>query len=86
MGTLTDLIGSGKVDRTAILVTGQNIEKLLAVPKSDHSTGEAQASAVFDSLKEWNLVENITAMCFDTTASNTGIRSGACVLLEKKTR
>jgi hypothetical protein len=23
-------------------------------------------------------------MCFDTTASNTGLISGACVLLEKK--
>lgn len=79
-----DLVGSGKCERTAILVTGKDIEKLLGVPKSDDSTGETQATVVFEKLKEWNLLNDVTSMCFDTTASNTGVRAGACVLLEKK--
>lgn len=81
---LTDLSGIGKVERTAILVTGNKIEKLLSVPKSQNSTGETQASAVFKAIEEWDLSGNISSMCFDTTASNTGIHAGACVLLEKK--
>lgn len=51
--------------------------------KYDIKILEAQATAVFDSLKEWKLM---TSICFDTTASNIGVRSGACVLLEKKLR
>lgn len=81
---LTDLSGNDKVERTAILVSGIEIEKLIGVPKSTNSTGETQASVVFEALKDWKLLDKISSMCFDTTASNTGVRSGACVLLEKK--
>ena len=35
-------------------------------------------------LVEWRLVDRVKAMCFNTTASNTGHRNGACVLLEQK--
>ena len=45
------------------------------------STGEAQAKAVFNSLKEWDILDRIRAFVFDTTASNTGWRSGATVRL-----
>lgn len=48
------------------------------------STGEAQAQAVFESLKEWNLLEHVGSMCADTTSSNTGKNIGAAVLLRKK--
>ncbi|KAK2716028.1 hypothetical protein QYM36_010560, partial [Artemia franciscana] len=47
-------------------------------------TGEAQASAVFGAIEDWGIPGNIRAMCFDTTSSNTGRISGACVLLEQK--
>ncbi|KAK2713260.1 hypothetical protein QYM36_009210 [Artemia franciscana] len=34
--------------------------------------------------EDWGITENICAMCFDTTSSNTGQLAGACVLLEQK--
>jgi hypothetical protein len=33
---------------------------------------------------EWGLENQVKAMCFDTTASNTGRRIGACGLIETK--
>lgn len=73
-----------KAERLAILVSGGGISKLLGVPILDSGTGEAQANAVFEYIKDWNLSNRITAMCFDTTASNTGRENGACALLQKK--
>ena len=34
-------------------------------------------------MKKWGAVEKIEAMCFDTTAVNTGRFKGTCVLLEQ---
>jgi hypothetical protein len=42
-----------------------------------------QTDEPFRLLSDWDLVQNITAMSCDTTASNIGVRSGACFLLEK---
>lgn len=72
------------VDRLAVLVSGDGTMKLLGVPKLPNGTGEAEATAVFNLIQEWNIADNIKFMCFDTTASNTGINAGACILLEKK--
>src|SRR6218665_3127117 len=63
--------------------------KLLGVPKLANGTGEAEATAVFNLVQEWNLADRIKFMSFDTTATNTGpmlelVYAGACVLLEKK--
>jgi len=33
---------------------------------------------------KYGISDQVSAMSFDTTASNTGHRAGACVLLEKK--
>ena len=43
------------------------------------STGLAQAEAVLLSVMEWGAADNIVAFSFDTTASNTGIYSGAAI-------
>ncbi len=72
------------VDRLAVLVSGDGTMKLLGVPKLPNETGEAEATAVFNLIQEWNIANRIKFMCFDTTASNTGLQAGACVLLEKK--
>ncbi|XP_057329829.1 uncharacterized protein LOC130670438 [Microplitis mediator] len=71
-------------DRLAILVSGQGITKLLAIPKIDGSTGINQATAVFEVISDWNLSNQVRSLCFDTTASNTGKNEGACIHLEKK--
>jgi hypothetical protein len=72
------------VDRLAILVSGDGVVKLLGVPQLANGTGIAQADAVFNTLTDWNLADRVQAMSFDTTASNTGRKGGACVLLEQK--
>jgi hypothetical protein len=81
---LPDLCGKELVDRLPVIVSGVGVNQLLGVPKLGSGTGEAQASAVAQLLSEWGLVDRVGGMCFDTTASNTGRRNGACVLLEQK--
>jgi hypothetical protein len=81
---LPDIAGSKEtVDRIVVVVTGDGVEKLLAVPKIGKGTGQEQAGACLKILNDWKLVDNIQGMMFDTTASNTGIRQGACVLIEE---
>ncbi|XP_015124642.1 uncharacterized protein LOC107046530 isoform X2 [Diachasma alloeum] len=72
-----------KVDRLPVLVTGHSWNQLLGIARLEKGSGELQAKAVYEYLKEWGIVDEICAMVFDTTASNTGSVSGACVLLEK---
>lgn len=81
---LEDITGHETVDRLPILVSGQGIDQLLSVPKLDRGTGEACASAVYGTILEWGLSDKVKCMCFDTTAVNSGLRNGACILLEQK--
>lgn len=69
---LPAITGIEKVDRLAILITGCATEQLLAVPELDSSSGQRQAEAVIDTLREWNVTDRVKALCFDTTSSNTG--------------
>jgi hypothetical protein len=80
---LPDLTGKEKVDRLAVIVSGAGVEQLLGVPKLASSTGDAQATAVLRCIDDWNLGLKVKGMCFDTTASNSGIHSGACVLIQQ---
>ena len=81
---LEDLTGNEQVERLPVIVSGAGVSQLLRVPKLISGTGEAQACVVSKLLVEWRLVDRVKAMCFNTTASNTGHRNGACVLLEQK--
>ena len=81
---LPALMSKESVDRLAVLVSGDGVMKLLGVPQLQNGTGEAEATAVFNLIQEWDLADRINFMSFDTTASNTGVYSGACVLLEQK--
>ena len=81
---LLDLTRKQNVDRLAMLVSCQAETQLLCIPQWPSGTGEAQASAVCDAIKQWGLEKNIQVMCFDTTSSNTGRTNGACVIVEQK--
>lgn len=81
---LPDITGKETVDRLPILVSGDGVDQLLAVPKLPSGTGEASADAVYQAALAWGLCDSIKAMSFDTTAVNTGRLNGACVLLEQK--
>ena len=52
------------------------------MPKLESASGKNEASAIFATLSDWNLIENVQIMICDTTASNTGRFNGACILLE----
>lgn len=81
---LSDLTGRDMVDRLPILVSScGGGSQLLSVPKLPAGTGAAQAHAVFEALNEWQIAEHVEGLCFDTTSSNTGHKSGACVILEQ---
>ena len=80
---MEDLTGKETVDRLPVLVSGEGVEKLLAVPKIDSGSGQTQAQAVEDCLDDWDIKCRVQALSFDTTASNAGIRQGACELLSQ---
>ncbi|CAH0560540.1 unnamed protein product [Brassicogethes aeneus] len=77
-------VRSSKEERLPIVISYENKEQLLAVPKLDSSSGKEQALAVFKALHDWDLSDNVQIMSCDTTASNTGRFNGACTLLEQK--
>lgn len=81
---LPAITGHSQVERLPVMISAVEIEKLLGVPKCKDGTGKAIADAVYDQLVEWELLTKIQAMCFDTTATNTGSRKGACRIIQQK--
>ncbi len=74
--------GKVQVDRLPILVSGENIVKLLSVPKLHSGTADVTATAIMNVIDEWGLQDRIRGFCFDTTATNSGAKGGICILLE----
>lgn len=81
---LPSLSGKQLVDRLPVIISHNGTDQLLGVPELSSGTGENQATAVYQELENWGLIENVQALCCDTTASNTGRLKGACILLEQK--
>ena len=65
-------------------VSGNEIEKLLRVPKIGQGTDEKLANMAYMSLLAWKIMDQIVSISFDTTTANTGRLNGACTLLEFK--
>lgn len=80
---LSSLTGTDKVNQTSVVDVGLEIIKLLEVPISSSGCGTDEANTVFDVLQEWELNNQIKGMCFDTTASNSGVHKGAYTMREK---
>ena len=92
-GKLIKDVTGCKQENEAILVSGSPsfIEgKLLSVVKltdgegKPTSTGEAQAQAVMEQIEIWDITDNIVALVYDTTSSNTGVHKGATVRIVKQ--
>lgn len=81
---LPEIHGKKSVDRLPVSVSNKNGVQLLGIPRIPNGTGQEQSAAVFDTLHDWGLVENVQAICCDTTAANTGRLNGACTLLQQK--
>jgi len=45
-------------------------------------TGTAMANVTVQIIREWNLEKYVEALSFDTIASNMGIHSGCCKMIE----
>lgn len=70
---MEDFTGPGRerVDRLPILVSGQNLVKLLSVPKLNDGTAVTMSNAVVDSMDEWGLRNRIKGLCFDIRQHRT---------------
>lgn len=75
---------NAKQERISIVVTGKSTERLLGIPALEDVSGENIAAVAEDKVFEWNLLENIAGISFDTASINTGRYNGACILLQKK--
>jgi len=75
----------GDTERPAVLIAGlpdHKEGKLLGVPLIPDGSGTTQASVTHALTHEWNVENSIVGLVFDTTASNSGWKNGACVKLE----
>ena len=85
-GKLVPDIRKESKERLGVLVSGMpDFEqgKLLGVPVILNTTGQEQANATFAMAQQWGLAHHVRALVFDTTASNSGWKIGACVQLER---
>ena len=77
------MTGKQKEDRLPVLVSGKEISQRLTVAKLSAGTGIAQAKAVVNALKDWQIDSLVQAMCCDTTSSNTGRLNRTCINIEQ---
>lgn len=77
------LADNRKINRVAVLVVGDKIQKLLGVVIASSGSGSAEAAEILKLLKQWNVTNNVKGMCFDTTASNSGLKNGSCAIIER---
>ena len=70
------------MDQFLILVSGQDVVKLLAVSKLLDRIGASMAQGITQTIDDWGLQDRIKGLFFDTTSSNTGIKGGACIYSE----
>ena len=69
----------GKSDRMAVVVSGEDVEKLLGIPQLPKASGAHMGHKVVNIPQEWTgVVPHLAGLCFDTTASNTGFHSYNC--------
>lgn len=56
---LPAIAGKDKVDRLAIVLTSENVEKLIAIPIIEDGTGAAVAQSVYDYLLKINMLNSL---------------------------
>ena len=83
-GKLLPYVDGTKRDCLPIVVSGLDIEKLLGIPKLPVGTGALMGQKVVEFVREWpGVEEHLAGLCFDTTASNTGIHTGAITIVQQ---
>lgn len=75
-------------ERLSVVVGDSSQLKLLGVPQylpgTDQGAGQIISNLTMDLLESWNCTQSIVNMTFDTTASNTGHLTAACVAIQMK--
>ena len=78
--------GVDKVERLPVLLSDIGGTKLLGVPairqKSSSFAGSLIADVPDELIKIWDCQNSLSGMVFDTTSSNTGTQTAACVTLQ----
>ena len=83
-GKLLPHLDGTKRDCLLIVVSGLYVEKLLGIPMLPVGTGVLMGQKVVEFVHEWTGVEeHLAGLCFDTTASNTGVHTGAITVVQK---
>ena len=74
-------------ERLTVAIGTQQDLKLLGVPSyeqgTDRKSGDIISEATVGLLESWNCKDSIVNMVFDTTASNTGHISAACIKIQE---
>ena len=72
-----------KGDRMPVVVSGKWVEKLLGIPRLPNTSGEQMGRKIVQLLQEWTgVAPHLAGLCFDRTASNTGIHIGAITVVQ----
>ena len=75
-------------ERLTVVVGDTRELKLLGVPSyksgTDRRCGDIIAELTINLLTSWNCADSVVNMTFDTTASNTGSVTAACVTIQQK--
>lgn len=50
----------------------------------ENATGFSQAKAALHLANEWKVNDSLVGFCFDTTASNTGVRAGSATIIQNE--
>jgi len=83
-GILLAHLDGTKRDCLPIVVSGLGIEKLLGIPMLSVGSGAMMGQKVVEFMCDWARVEEqLACLCFDTTASNTGIHTGAITVVQQ---
>ena len=84
---MTSLTDKNASEKLCVVVGNAENLKLLGVPiypSGKESSGNKIANLTLDLLNSWHCTESIVNMTFDTTASNTGHVSAACVTIQQR--
>ena len=81
-GKIIMLMDKKTEDRLAIAVSspGNLSGQFIASPAISNGTGDTMAKCVFKIVNDYQLIDSVHALVFDTTASNTGKWSGASTI------
>ena len=78
--------GVGEVERLPVMLFGIGGTKLLGVPAVRHKSSSFDGSLIADAsdelIKIWNCQNSLAGMVVDTTSSNIGAQTAACVALQ----